>query len=205
MHIPDGFLNLTLIIAADGVILAILAQVMGRINRTLTPARIPLLGLSAAFVFTVQLLSFPVPGGISVHLSAAVLITVLLGPFSGLVVVSASMILQALLFQHGGILSLGVNIFNTGVVGCLGGYFIIKLWGKKRISGAGVAAFISIVVGAFFSALAVGYSGIIPLQTGIPAMVGSHIFAGLAEAFITVSVLVIIKKTRPDLLELEKV
>jgi len=205
MHIPDGFLNLPTLIVTNGVSIGILIPAIKKINKTLSPKRIPLMGLSAAFVFTAQLLSFPVIGGTSVHIIGAVLVSILLGPFSGLIIVSSALVLQALIFQHGGILTLGANILNMGIIGCLVGYLIYRAFSKNIFLGSGLAAFITILLAATFCAIELGISGTVPLKTGLIAMVTAHIFAGIVESLVTVSVLGAISKVRSDLLGLEKI
>lgn len=205
MHIPDGFLNLPTLIVTNGISIGTLIPTVRKVNKTLLPKRIPLMGLSAAFVFTVQLLSFPVIGGTSVHLMGAVLISILLGPFSGLVIVASALILQAILFQHGGILSLGANIFNTGVVVCLLGYFIYRKIPGNRHLKAGLAVFVTTLLAATFCSIELGLSGTIPLKTGLITMILAHTIAGIIESLVTISILEAIRRVRPDLLELEKI
>jgi cobalt/nickel transport system permease protein len=205
MHIPDGFLNVPVLVTANGISLGVLLHSVRRINKNLSPRRIPLMGLSAAFVFTVQLLSFPVIGGTSVHITGALLISVLLGPLTGFVIISSALMLQAILFQHGGILTLGANIMNMGVTGCIIGYSIYSLLGKNLYYGSAFAAFITSILAAAFCALELGFSGTVPLRTGLFAMGAAHTFEGIVEALVTVSVLGIIHKARPDLLRLERI
>ena len=205
MHIPDGFLDVPTLVATNGISLGVLVAAIGRVNRTLTPARIPLIGLSAAFVFTVQLLSFPVLGGTSVHITGAVLIAILLGPMTGMVIMTSALLLQAVLFQHGGILTLGANVLNMGVTGCLAGYFIYRSFNRLRFPGAGMAAFVASVLSATVCAIELGLSGTVPLATGMISMITAYLLEGVIEAMVTVSVIGIIAKTRPDLLELEKI
>ncbi len=209
MHIPDGFLDLKTLAITDGIAGACLLFSVWRVNRRLKPERIPLMGLCGAFVFTAQLLSFPVPGGTSVHLCGAVLISILLGPFSGFTILSSALILQALLFHHGGIWSLGANILNMGLIGCWLGYglFLIfrRILGKYWLAGAGGSAWLSMVISALFASLELWASGMIPLKKGLMAMGFAHIIAGIFEALATILILGTINKIRPDLLKMEKI
>lgn len=203
MHIPDGFLNTETVIITNAISIGFLIYAVKKVDRHLHPARIPLMGVTAAFIFTSQLLSFPLIGGTSLHLLGGVLISVLLGPFSGLIIMSTSLILQAILLQHGGILTLGANILNMGIGGCLLGYLIYKLF-KSTLLGAAIAAWITIVLAAGLCAVELGISGRVPLKTALFSMSGAHILAGAAEGLITFAVLTAISKIRPDLLALEK-
>lgn len=209
MHIPDGFLDFQTLAVTDAAAGAALLFSVWRVNRKLEPRRIPLLGMCAAFVFTAQLLSFPVPGGTSTHLCGAVLVSILLGPFSGLAIVSSALILQALLFQHGGLWTMGANIINIGVVGCWFGYglnWVLRLASKRlTMLSAGLTAWTAMVLGASLAALELSFSGLVPLNQGILAMAGAHALTGVFEALATVLILGALTRARPDLLELEKI
>lgn len=203
MHIPDGFLNPSTIIATNAISAGFLVPAVKKVNRALSPKRVPLMGLSAAFVFTAQLLCFPIFGGTSVHLTGSVLVSVLLGPFSGLVIMTSTLIMQ-MLIQHGGILTLGANILNMGVVGCLLGYLIYKIF-RSSLVGAFFAAWISIVLASTLCALELGISGTVPLKTALVTMSTAHILIGAIEGSVTFLILSTIGKIRPDLLRLEKI
>jgi len=204
MHIPDGFLSLPTTIVTNGLTLGTLIPALRKVNRTMSPKRIPLLGLTAAFVFTVQLISFPVFGGTSVHIIGAVLISVLLGPFTGLIIITASLIMQALLFQHGGFTTLGANILNMGVTGCLLGYGLYRIIPGNNPFVPGLAAWITTTLCGFLTAVELGLSGTIPFKVGIATMTSASAITGVIETIATVSIFSFIAKVRPDLLLLEK-
>lgn len=205
MHIPDGFLNLSTTVVTTSVTLGALVPAIRKVNRTLSPERIPLIGLSAAFIFTVQLLSFPVFGGTSIHLIGAVLISILLGPCTGLLIITAALIMQALLFQHGGITTLGANILNMGITGCLLGYGLYRIIPVNNPFVPGLAAWIATTLCGLFTAIELGLSGTTPFKTGIAAMTSASALAGVVEAMATVTILGFIGKVRSDLLRLTKV
>jgi cobalt/nickel transport system permease protein len=116
---------------------------------------------------------------------------------------------QALVFQDGGLVVMGANIFNMGVVGTLGGFFLYRavarvLGGEERarIPAAGIAAWSSVVAGSIWMALELALSGTTPLSIALPAMVGVHVLIGIGEALITMAALGFIAVTRADLLRL---
>lgn len=115
LHIPDGFISPRL--AALGWALAVpfMAVALYR-SRTLEDRFVPVAGLLAAFVFAAQTLQFPIPGGTSGHLVGASLVTILLGASMGMVVLSAVLLLEAVVFGTGGLLALGWNSVNMVVV-----------------------------------------------------------------------------------------
>lgn len=209
MHIPDGFLDGPVEIVMWVATIAVLAIAVRRTNHTLDERAVPLLGVMAAFIFAAQMFNFQVGPGMSGHLLGGVLAAVLLGPWAGTLVMACVIAVQGLLFQDGGLLVMGANIFNMGVVGTLGGYLLYRtlaslLGGERRgrIPAAGVAAWVSVVAGATLTALQLGVSGTTPLSLALPAMVGAHVLIGIGEAVITTAALAFIAATRSDLLEL---
>jgi cobalt/nickel transport system permease protein len=209
MHIPDGFLNGPVEIVMWIATIAVLAIAVRRTNRNLDERAVPLLGVMAAFIFAAQMFNFQVGPGMSGHLLGGVLAAVLLGPWAGTLVMACVIAVQGLLFQDGGLLVMGANIFNMGVVGTLGGYALYRLLAgllggerRGRIPAAAVAAWASVVAGATLAALQLGISGTTPLSLALPAMVGAHVLIGIGEAVITTAALAFIATTRADLLEL---
>lgn len=211
MHIPDGFLDTKTWATLDVVSAATLAYGISRLNRKIEERQIPLMGVSAAFVFAAQMLNFPIAAGTSGHFMGGALVAILLGPWAGMLVMATVLIVQCLLFQDGGLLALGANIFNMGIVGSLvGGYLyqvLKKIWGGQKglWAGAFLAGWFSIVVSAGLCAVELALSGTVPLKAALPAMAGIHALIGIFEGFITVSVVGVLQKVRPDLLSLEKI
>ena len=207
MHIPDGFLDgktmvATGVLAAGGLSLAV-----RQLRRQLPRRRVPLMGLAAAFVFAAQMLNFPIAGGTSGHLLGAVLIAVLLGPGAAVLVLAAVLIVQCLVFADGGLLALGANLFNMGVVGGVGGYAIYRCVQRLApgprgvIMGAAFAAWCSATIAAVLVAGELAISGTAPWAIVFPAMVNVHLLIGMGEAAVTVLVIVAIQRTRPDLID----
>lgn len=209
LHAPDGFLSLPVALVMWALTVAVLALAVRRTNRSLSERAVPLLGVMAAFVFAAQLFNFQVVGGTSGHLLGGVLAAVLLGPWAGTLVMACVVAVQALLFQDGGLLVMGANIFNMGVLGTLGGYALyralVRLLGgeqRGRVPAAAVAAWVAVVGGALAMALQLGVSGTVPVGVTLPAMLGVHALIGIGEALITAGALGFIAATRADLFEL---
>jgi cobalt/nickel transport system permease protein len=167
------------------------------------------MGVMAAFIFAAQMFNFQVAGGTSGHLLGGVLAAVLLGPWVGTLVMACVVAVQGLMFSDGGLLVMGANIFNMGIIGTLGGYAIYRslaavLGGEERgrIPAAGVAAWVSVVAAAVSMSLQLAVSGTSPLEIVLPAMVGVHVLIGIGEALITVAALGFIAATRRDLFDL---
>lgn len=206
MHIPDGFLD-GKTVAATGVLAATgLAVALRHTRVNLPPRRVPLLGLTAAFVFAAQMINFPVAGGTSGHLIGAVLAGALLGPSAAVIVISAVLIVQCLMFADGGISALGANIFNMGLIGGVGGWLIYH--GVRRaikglfgcVVAASFAAWCSTVLAAAACAGELAASGTVGWSVVLPAMTGVHMLIGVGEGLVTALVLVAIARTRPELL-----
>ena len=209
MHAPDGFVSVPLLAVLWVVDLAVLAYAVRRVNRTMDERAIPLMGVMAAFIFAAQMFNFQVAGGTSGHLLGGVLAAVLLGPWPATIVMTAVLAVQALIFQDGGILALGANIFNMAVVGTLGGYAIYRVLARvfggenrARIPAAAIAAWASVLLGSGAMALELGISGTTDLAVALTAMLGVHTFIGIGEALITAAALGFIQLTRADLFTL---
>jgi cobalt/nickel transport system permease protein len=167
------------------------------------------MGVMAAFIYAAQMFNFQVVGGTSGHLLGGVLAAVLLGPWAGTLVMACVIAVQALIFQDGGLVVMGANIFNMGVVGTVGGFYLYlaltRLLGgedRARIPAAGIAAWVSVVAGSACMAVELAVSGTSPLAVALPAMVGVHALIGIGEALITMGALAFISVTRSDLLRL---
>src|SRR4030042_4153630 len=126
MHIPDGFLDPKTWIILDAVATGTVGLSVYKMSRKLKEKMIPLMGVLAAFIFAAQMLNFPVSGGTSGHFVGGVLASILLGPFAGTLVITVVVVVQALLFQDGGIAVMGANVFNMAIVGSLLGYYIFR-------------------------------------------------------------------------------
>jgi cobalt/nickel transport system permease protein len=207
VHIPDGFLDARTAVATSVLATAGLGLALTGVRRTVPPRRIPLIGLAAAFVFAAQMLNFPVAGGTSGHLIGAVLAAVLLGPSAAVLVMSAVLILQCLMFADGGVTALGANVFNMALVAPAVGYGVYTL--LRRMVGDGLrgrlfatafAAWFSTVAAAISCAGQLALSRTVPLGVALPAMGGIHMLIGLGEALITTLVVAAVARARPELL-----
>ncbi|MCB2199080.1 energy-coupling factor ABC transporter permease [bacterium] len=208
MHIPDGFVSATVNLSTGAACAALVGVAVARANRNLEAQTVPLLSVTAAFIFAAQMVNFPVAAGTSGHFMGALLAALLLGPWNALIVMTVVLVLQALLFADGGILALGSNLFNMGVVGGLAGYAIFLgltfLLPKTRtgfLTSGAVAAWFSIVLASLFASAELALSGTIPFAVVAPAMAGVHSIIGVGEALITSTALALVISARPDLVQ----
>lgn len=207
MHIPDGFLNLPVMVVTWAIALGLVALALNRVQAEYRDRTVPLMGVCAAFIFAAQMINFPIPGGTSGHLLGGTLAGVLLGPWAGSLVMVAVFLVQGLLFQDGGITVMGANIFNMGLIGTFGGYYLYRAIrnaiGRDKLVGAtigtAVAAWVSVVVASFLCAIELALSGTVSLTVAVAAMMGWHVAIAIGEALITVTTVSFIWRTRPDL------
>jgi cobalt/nickel transport system permease protein len=212
MHIPDGFLSGGVAAATGVVAIAAVAYGLRVANVQLDEARVPLLGVVAAFIFAAQMLNFPVAGGTSGHFLGATMAAVLLGPWIACLVMSVVLIVQCFAFADGGVSALGANILNMGVLGALlAGLLVIaaqKVLPPTRtafLGTVGVVAWLTVMTGATGTSFELAMSDTVSLEAVLPAMLGVHSLIGIGEAVITVSAVAAVLASRPDLVALAPV
>ena len=207
LHIPDGFASAPVAAAGWALAAGAVAFAARRAERGLDERAAPLMGVMAAFVFAAQLVNFPVAGGTSGHLVGAALTAILLGPWAAIVVMTAVVALQALLFQDGGLAALGLNALNLAVLAVLAGWgayrFLAPLRRLHPALGAVAvfaAAWLAVEAAALATALELAASGASPLGVALPALAGVHALIGAGEGLITLGALALVRAARPDLL-----
>lgn len=208
LHAPDGFFSPVVVGIGWVVTVGYLAVALKKTDAQLNERMVPLMGVLAAFVFAAQMLNFPVAGGTSGHFIGGAFAAMLLGPWAAALVMAAVVATQAILFQDGGLVSLGVNIMNMGVLSIASGYALYKftegLGPKTLLVRAFAGAWLSVVVSAAAAAVELAVSGTTALELALPAMVGIHMLIGVGEGLITVAALSFISATRRDLLTAAK-
>ncbi len=204
MHIPDGFLSVEVSLVFWALTVVFAGVAIRNTRDDLGERQAPLMGVMAAFIFAAQMINFPVAGGTSGHLLGGALAAIVLGPWAGILVMTTVIAVQALIFQDGGLVVMGANIFNMGVLPALVGYGLYRgVIGRSReirLTVAGMAAWLSVIAAALVASFQLWLSGTSALRVVFPAMLGVHILIGIGEALITVAALAFILRTRPDLL-----
>jgi len=208
VHAPDGFIDGPTSLAMGVVAAAGVGLCLRRAGQELEEKQVPLAGLTAAFVFAVQMLNFPVASGTSGHLLGGVLAAVLVGPWTGALCVTVVVAVQALLFADGGLTALGFNVVNMALVTALAGYLVFV--GLRKVlprtkAGVSVAAGIAAGIGVVLSSLAftlqyaIGGTGGADVGTVGASMVGVHVLIGIGEGVITALTVSAVLASRPDL------
>lgn len=205
MHVPDGLLSLPVAVLCwilSGILVWIAVR---RSKGELGERQVPLMGVMAAFIFAAQMINFPVAGGTSGHLLGGALAAFTLGPWAAMLVMTSVIIVQALLFQDGGLVVMGANILNMGLLTVLVSYGLYRASSTRsrgvRLGVAGLAAWLSVMAAALATSLQLWLSGTARLDFVVPAMLAVHALIGIGEALITVAALAFILRTRPDMLE----
>ncbi|HWQ92349.1 MAG TPA: energy-coupling factor ABC transporter permease [Clostridia bacterium] len=207
MHLPDGFLDAKTALLSTGAAAAGVGIALRQVKATVTPAKVPLLGLAASFVFAAQMLNFPVVGGTSGHLMGGVLTAVLLGPSAAVLVMTCVLIVQCLMFADGGLTALGANVFNMGILSVCGGYLVFRLMRRliptqetrSTVFAAAFAAWFGTVLASLSCAGQLALSGTAPWSLAFPAMVNIHMLIGVGEGLATGLVTLAVLRARPDL------
>jgi cobalt/nickel transport system permease protein len=205
MHIPDGFLAPQAWVPAVAVSMTIVGTSVKKVKGTLDDKDVPMMGMLSAFIFAAQMVNFPVAGGTSGHFMGGVLAALMLGPWAGTLIMSAVLIVQCLVFQDGGLLALGANILNMGILGVWSGWLVYRLCTKGSQSKNAIkfpicfSSWISIMVSALACSLELWLSGTVSIKVILPLMLSIHSLIGLGEAVITLAVIEMVVRVRPDI------
>jgi cobalt/nickel transport system permease protein len=212
MHMADALLSP----AVGGVMLAASAAAVVysavKIKKDeLGEKKLPIMAVAGAFVFASQMINFTIPGtGSSGHIGGGILLASMLGGFPALLTIAAVLIIQCLFFADGGLLALGCNIFNMGVIPCLLVYPLIykpimkRGFSYKRIVLASVlSVVVGLQLGAFGVVLQTLASGVteLPFATFVVLMQPIHLAIGIVEGIVTAAILSFVFRMRPEIME----
>lgn len=218
MHIPDNYLSPQTCAVMAAAMVPVWTISIKKIKKEIPKEKLPLMGVAAAFSFISMMFNVPIPGGTTGHAVGGTLIALLLGPYAACISISVTLLLQALIFGDGGILSFGANCFNMAFVLPFVGYIIATFINKhlkknkNGLLGATIGSYVGINAAALCAAIEFGIQPMLfqdaagkamycpyGLNISIPAMLGGHLtFFGLAEVVFTVFVLLFVEKVSPD-------
>ena len=211
MHMADALLSP----AVGGIMFAVSAgsiaySVKKVRDDPLADKKVPVMAVSGAFIFAAQMINFTIPGtGSSGHLGGGILLAAMLGGGPALLAITAVLLIQCLFFADGGLLALGCNIFNMGVLPCLVVYPLVfkpllqRGTSKGRITAAAlISCVLGLQLGAFGVVLETVFSGISALPFGafVLLMQPIHLAIGLVEGLVTAAVLCYINFAQPELI-----
>jgi cobalt/nickel transport system permease protein len=202
------------VLAAGGALALLgVGLAVRRVGRFVDEEQMPLIALLAAGIFASQLLNFPIIGGTTGHLVGAALAVILLGPATSVVIFTVILVIQGFLFGDGGVLALGLNILNMGIVGSLVAWVSYRALRRRNETVAIlVASWASVFLAAILAGVELGASYVlsdgsygIPPLVAISSMALYHAFIGVGEAIITVGVLTYLHRVAPDVLATKKI
>jgi len=219
MHIPDGYLSPQTYVPLYGASFVFWAVALKKLKKELSTKHIPFLAMAAAFSFLIMMFNVPIPGGTTGHAVGAGIIAILLGPWTAVIAVSVSLLVQAIVFGDGGITALGANCFNMAVVMPFVSYWVFKLirgatgGGARLLIAAFLSGYVGLSVAAIITGLEFGIQPLIaigadgrplyapyPLSVAVPAMALQHMLLfGVVEGVITVLLFKYFVKHEPDL------
>lgn len=148
MHIMEGFLpspwwEIWFIISIP--FLAYGTYKVTKLKKKL-PEALPLLAVLGAFIFVLSSLKLPSVTGSTSHPTGTGLAAVILGPAITSVLSLIVLVFQALLLAHGGITTLGANVFSMGIAGPIAAY-LIWVAAKKAKLPCNVGVFLAAMLG----------------------------------------------------------
>jgi cobalt/nickel transport system permease protein len=179
------------VIAAPAV-----AWIARRAQREFDHHRIPLMGVMGAFIFAAQMINFPVGSGTSGHLVGGALLSFTLGPAAASIVMTAILATQALVFQDGGLLALGANVFNMAIAGVLAGYLPYVLLRGRR-AGIFLGGMLSLLVSASLALAELWQSGVRMPSTVLAVSIGLFLVSAVIEGAITLAVMQALERIQP--------
>lgn len=211
MHMADALVSPAVAVTAGVVAATLIAVASRQVKRSTRDGLTSMMGVLGAFVFAAQMINFTIPGtGSSGHIIGGVLLSAILGPWAGFLTICSVLIVQCLVFADGGLMALGCNILNMGVISCLVAYPLvykpIVTGGRlnaKRLSVASIAACtVSLLIGAFLVTLETEASGItaLPFGTFLGVMLPIHAVIGACEGVATALVLVFVLRNSPSMI-----
>ncbi|MFW9935442.1 MAG: energy-coupling factor ABC transporter permease [Candidatus Thorarchaeota archaeon] len=214
MHIPDGFLTIIICAIMWAIAISLLAIAFWRLRKDLNEKQIPLMAILTAMFFAAQMMNYPIVGGTTAHLLGGPILAITLGPYAALVSITVILVIQAFFFGDGGILTLGANIVNMGIVGVFIPWIVFiliyRLFPNRNgmIIGGFISAFCGDLTAAISAGIMLGLSyPLFPYSMFIATVAMSihHSIIGIIEGFATVIILLVINGVRPDLLTIDRV
>ncbi|EEB34132.1 cobalt transporter CbiM [Desulfovibrio piger] len=198
MHIAEGVLSPAVL--AGGAVLALAGTALGL--RKLEYDRLVAVGILSAAFFVASLIHVPV-GLSSAHLVLNGLVGVLLG-WAAFPSILVALLLQALLFQFGGITVLGVNVFTMGFAAVISWYvFRAICYLCPGMKGVRVAAFmggaLGVALAAVLTALALAFTDE-GFWLAARLLLLAHLPVMLVEGLVTMFTVSFIMRVRPELL-----
>ncbi len=214
MHIPENYLSPQTCAVMTVAMLPVWGHAIYKVRKEVSREEMPQLGINSALSFVGMMFNLPIPGGTTGHAVGGTLAAITTGPDAACISVSIALLIQALLFGDGGILSFGANCFNMAFLLPYVGFAVYQLLlkafkGKREVLAAFLAGYVGINVAALAAAIEFGIQPVLfkdvaglplycpyGLNIAIPAMMAGHLtLFGVAEGIYTAVLLAFVRKT----------
>lgn len=196
MHISEGILSGPVLISSAAMAAAGTAIGLKQLDYD----HIAQAGILAAAFFVASLIHVPI-GPSSIHLILNGIVGLLLG-WSAFPVILTALGLQAVLFQYGGITTLGINSLIMALPAVVGHYLFRNLIWKSRsisLTAAFGCGFLPVLGGAFLVGAALMFTEENFLEVST-LVVSAHLPVMIIEGIITAFCIGFLKKVHPVLL-----
>ena len=211
MHIPDGFVPPSVCLAGYAISGGVTWYSLREIKRDRnSQASIPKSALFTAVFFVASLIHIPAPPPFtSFHLVLNGMMGTLLGYYAFLAI-PIGLFFQAVMFQHGGMSTLGINAVIMGIPAIVSYYlFRLRFRLPHRQFGTKILAFMSGALAVLLSAVIFASIAIATIspelnaateKTAIYLSLGSYLIQALLEGTFTVMIVSFLEKVKPELL-----
>ena len=219
MHIPDNYLSPQTCAVMAAAMVPVWTVSIKKVKAEIPKVKLPMLGVGAAFSFLGMMFNIPIPGGTTGHAVGGTLIASLMGPYAACIAVTVALLIQALIFGDGRIVSLGAKCINMAFFLPFVGYAVAKLITKKikkknaDLIGSAIGSYVGINAAALAAAIEFGIQPMLfrdaagnalycpyGLNVSIPAMMLGHLtLFGIAEVVYTTAVLTFVRKAAPEM------
>jgi cobalt/nickel transport system permease protein len=214
MHIPDGIIPVSAALGGYAAAGGAAWFTFRKIQRKYKNSReaIPRASLLTAVFFAASLVHIPLPPT-SVHLVLSGLVGVILGWYA-FPAILVGLFFQAVMFQHGGLTTLGINACLIGLPALFaGGLFQLRrFFGREKAAANALLAFLSGFMAVALSAVMAAFLLVFTIpahldaaaeRAAVTALSLAHLPVALLEGVFTAMVVLFLLRVKPELLELE--
>lgn len=204
MHLANAMVSPAVATTMAVVAAGALALAARRVRASADDARLRPMAVLGALVFALQMVDVTIPGtGSSGHVGGGVLLAMVLGPHAGLLVMATVLAVQAVFFGDGGVMALGANIVNLGLLPCLVVAPLLARAGGdasrgRTVLAAVVGCTLALQLGALGVVAQAGASGTAAPSALAASLLPIHLPVGLAEGLLTAAIALALHRAQRD-------
>lgn len=207
MHLPDGIISFEQAAIYWIITLVIISIFLYKFSKDENKEkRIISIALFSVFTMVVTSVSVPSPLGVPIHFFLIPMIAIILGPLSSTIVSFVTLLMQALILNMGGITTLGANFLVMGFILSIATYGFYRVFSYLNEK---VAIFASTIIGIMFATFTqvaiLLISGAMNFDILLSTLVPFYLFISLIEGFANVVIITAIEKTKPEIIEINKI